>query len=38
MHYTYVLLSEVEGRGGRYLRQRLASSLASIGDIKLERL
>ena len=25
------------GRGGRYLRQRLTSSLSSIGDIKLER-
>jgi putative endonuclease len=25
------------GRGGGYLRQRLVSSLASIGDIKLER-
>ena len=25
------------GRGGRYLRQRLASSLSSFRDIKLER-
>ena len=25
------------GRGGRYLRTRLASSLAGIGDNKLER-
>jgi len=36
MYYTYVLLSEA-GRGGRYLKQRLACTLSSTRDNKLER-
>jgi len=42
MYYTYVLLSEADrrlksGRGGRYLKQRLACTLSSTRDNKLER-
>jgi len=37
MYYTYVLLSLKSGRGGRYLKQRLACTLSSTRDNKLER-